>query len=212
MAVDLSELVRPDRTAVLIFEMQRGVVGDLHLMPALAAAVREAGVVSRIDALARAARRAGVRVVHCTAEWRADRAGTMLNTPLVAGLARRHPEHILAGSPAAQIIPELRPRRGDLVSVRRSGIGAFAGTDLDTTLRAMGVRTVVPTGVGLTLGLLATTFEAVHLGYSVVMPRDAVADIDPDFGQLVWDRTLRLVAGRSTVEELCGIWAGGAST
>jgi len=206
VAVDLSELARADRTALLVFEMQRGIVGDLHLMPALAAVVREAGLVSTIGTLAAAGRPAGVRIVHCTVEWRADRAGTMLNTPLVAGIAGRHPEHILTGSKRTEIVPPLRPEDSDLVSVRHSGLSAFAGTELDTTLRALGVTTVVLSGAGLALGLLATAFEAVNRGYSVVVPREAVVDIDPEFGQIVWERTFRLIAARTTVDELVAIW------
>ena len=191
---------------MLIFEMQRGIVGDLHLMPVLAGVVREAGLVPTIGALAAAGRPAGVRIVHCTVEWRADRAGTMINTPLVAGIASRHPEHILTGSKRAEIVPALRPEDGDLVSTRHSGLSAFAGTELDTTLRAMGVTTVVLCGAGLALGLLATAFEAVNRGYSVVVPREAVADIDPEFGQIVWERTFRLIAARTTVDELAAVW------
>jgi nicotinamidase-related amidase len=210
VAVDLTELARADHTALLIFEMQRGIVGDLHLMPALAAVVREAGLVTEIGALTAAGRPAGVRVVHCTAQWRADRRGTMLNTPLVAGIAGRHPEHILVGSKRAEIVPALRPQDGDLVSTRHSGLSAFAGTELDTTLRALGVTTVVLCGAGLALGLLATAFEAVNRGYSVVVPHEAVADIDPEFGQTVWERTFRLIAARTTVAELVAIWRADA--
>jgi nicotinamidase-related amidase len=209
VAIDLSELARADRTALLIFEMQRGIVGDLHLMPALASVVREADLVTTIGALTAAGRPAGVRIVHCTVEWRADRAGTMLNTPLVAGIATRHPEHILTGTQRADIVPALRPQDGDLVSIRHSGLSAFAGTELDTTLRALNVTTVVLSGVGLALGLLATAFEAVNRGYSVVVPREAVADIDPEFGHIVWERTFRLIAARTTVAELASIWKAG---
>ena len=66
--------------------------------------------------------------------------------------------------------------------------------------------TVVLTGPGLALGLLATAFEAVNRGYSVVVPREAVADIDPEFGQIVWERTFRLIAARTSVAELVAIW------
>jgi nicotinamidase-related amidase len=59
------------------------------------------------------------------------------------------------------------------------------------------------------LGLLATAFEAVNRGYSVVVPREAVADIDPDFGQIIWDRTFRLISARTTVDELVAIWNAG---
>ena len=73
----------------------------------------------------------------------------------------------------------------------------------------MGVTTVVLSGAALALGLLATAFEAVNRGYSVVVPREAAVDIDPEFGQIVWERTFRLIAARTTVDELVSIWRTG---
>ena len=80
MPVELAELLAPTRCAVLTMELQRGVVGDLSAVPELAAEVRSSGVVERSARLVRAARVAGVRVVHCTAEFRADRAGSATNS------------------------------------------------------------------------------------------------------------------------------------
>ena len=68
--------------AVLTMELQRGVMGDLASFPELAAAARRAGCVANTARLLAAARAAGLPVVHCTAEFRADRAGTVVNTPL----------------------------------------------------------------------------------------------------------------------------------
>ena len=54
-------------------ELQRGVVGDLACIPELGKAVAEAGVIAQTARLLRAARAAGVRVIHCTAAFRRDR-------------------------------------------------------------------------------------------------------------------------------------------
>ena len=45
-------------------------------------------------------------VVHCTAEFRADRRGTLANTPLHSAVLRR-PEHLLEGTPATELVPGL---------------------------------------------------------------------------------------------------------
>ncbi len=118
----------------------------------------------------RAARSHRVPVVHCTAEFRADRAGSTVNCQLVAAVLR-NPDHLLAGTPATEIIAELGPEPADLVSSRLHGVSPFTGTSLDTWLRNLGVRTVVATGVSVNLGVLGLAIEAVNLGYQVVVPR-----------------------------------------
>ena len=71
------------RLAALTMEIQRGVMGDLASFPELAAAAEGRGIVRHRRPTARTAfRRHHLPVVHCTAEFRADRAGTVANTPL----------------------------------------------------------------------------------------------------------------------------------
>src|SRR4029079_2799289 len=81
--MDLSELVDPRHTTIVCMEMERGVVGDLCLVPGLEDAVRESGIVERCRSLFTAARQAGIRVVHCTAAFRPDRTGSYRNIPSV---------------------------------------------------------------------------------------------------------------------------------
>ena len=82
MPLDLHELLDPTHTAVLTMEVQRGVLGDLSMLPELADEVRAGNVLEHIGAVCRAARASGARVVHCTAEFRADRAGSRLSLRL----------------------------------------------------------------------------------------------------------------------------------
>ena len=55
-------------------ELQRGVMGDLASFPELAAACNEVNLVSNAARLIDGARAARVPIVHCLAEFTADRA------------------------------------------------------------------------------------------------------------------------------------------
>ncbi len=205
MPVSLSELAAPDTCAVLTMEIQRGVVGDLSSFPQLAEAAARAGVVPNTVKVLSAARRLHIPVVHCTAEFRADRSGTTINCQLVAA-ALRNPEHLLVGTPATELMPGLGPEPGDLVSARLHGVSPFTGTSLDTWLRNLGVRTVVATGVSVNLGILGLAIEAVNLGYRVVIPHDTVAGLPPDYAEAVLSTTLPLISTLTSADELIDAW------
>jgi nicotinamidase-related amidase len=206
MPIDLADVARPAHTAVLTMEIQRGVVGDLSAFPELADAAAKAGVIPNTARLVSRARQLGVPVIHCTAEFRPDRAGTAVNTQLIAA-ALRNPDHMLAGTPPAELVHELGPAPSDLVSSRLSGVSPFIGTSLDTWLRNLGVRTVVATGLSVNLGVLGLVIEAVNLGYQVVVPRDAVAGIPEDYAESVLKNTFPLVATLTTVNLLLDAWS-----
>jgi len=203
--LDLGELLAASSTAVLTMELQRGVVGDRASIPDLAAEVAARGVLAAAGRLTAAARAAGVPVVHCTAEFRPDRAGSATNAPLLAVMAKR-PNHLLVGSPEAEVVPELGSDPRDLVVPRLSGVSPFAGTALDVTLRNLGVRTVVATGVSVNLAVLGLAIEAVNLGYRVVVATDAVAGTPADYADAVLDGTIALLAARLTVDAIAGVW------
>ncbi len=206
MPLDLRELLAPGSTAVLTMELQRGVVGDRASIPDLAAEVAARGVLAAAGRLAAAARGAGVPVVHCTAEFRPDRAGSATNAPLLAVMAKRR-DHLLVGSPEAEVVPELGPDPSDLVVPRLSGVSPFAGTALDVTLRNLGVRTVVATGVSVNLAVLGLAIEAVNLGYRVAVVTDAVAGTPADYADAVLAGTIALLATRLTVDDVTRVWA-----
>jgi nicotinamidase-related amidase len=203
--VSLSQLAAPDTCAVLTMEIQRGVVGDLSSFPQLAEAAERAGVVPNTARVLAAARRLGIPVVHCTAEFRADRSGTTINCQLVAA-ALRNPDHLLEGTAATELMPGLGPEPGDLVSARLHGVSPFTGTSLDTWLRNLGVRTVVATGVSVNLGILGLAIEAVNLGYTVVIPRDTVAGLPLDYAEAILATTLPLISTLTTADELIDAW------
>ena len=205
MPVDLAALAAPSKTAVLTMEIQRGVVGDLTAFPQLAEAADRAGVVPNTARVLHAARSLGVGVVHCTAEFRADRAGSTVNCQLIAAMVR-NPDHLLVGTPPTELIAELGPEPSDLVCARLHGVSPFSGTSLDPWLRSLGVETVVATGVSVNLGVLGLVIEACNLGYQVVVPRDTVAGIPADYADAVLDNTFPLITTLTTTDDLLTAW------
>ena len=210
MPVDLVVVAAPAKTAILTMEIQRGVVGDLTAFPQLAAAADQVGVVANTARLLHAARALGAPVVHCTAEFRADRAGSTVNCQLIAAMVR-NPAHLLVGTPPTELVRELGPDPSDLVCARLHGVSPFSGTSLDTWLRSLGVETVVATGVSVNLGVLGLVIEACNLGYQVVVPRDTVAGIPAAYADSVLDNTFPLIATLTTTDDLLAAWGSPTS-
>lgn len=208
MPIDLNRLVAARHTAVLTMEVQRGVVGDLSTIPALADSARACGLIPSIARLLEAARASGASVIHCTAGFRADRASTPRNAPLISALLKR-PDHLVEGTPTVELVEEMGPEPGDHLSSRRHGVSPFGGTSLDATLRGLGISTVVATGVSLNLGIPGLAIEAVNLGYTVVVPTDAVCGVPEDYGRTVLKNTISLVATLTTVDEVIECWKQG---
>ena len=88
MASDLQALVAPEHTALVLQEVQNGVVGSPSVWPALADAAAAVDLVANCARLARAARAVGVTVLHCTAETRDDGRGANRNARSTARPSR----------------------------------------------------------------------------------------------------------------------------
>ena len=155
--------------------------------------------------LLKAARARSIPVIHCTAEFRADRAGSTVNCQLIAAVLR-NPAHMLTGTPATELVDGLGPEPGDLVSSRLHGLSPFTGTSLDAWLGSLDVRTVVATGVSVNLGVFGLAIEAVNLGYTVVVPRDAVAGTPRSYADALLDNTFPLITTLTTVDDLIAAW------
>jgi biuret amidohydrolase len=195
---ELSELVAPETTAVVTVEMQRGVIGDLVSDNALRRAVIDKKIIPAAARLVTAARAAGVRVVHATVALRADRAGLTINNRIMA-MVVKGPDQVLQGSPEAELIPELGPEPADIVCGRIHGLTPFTGTELDSILRNLGVRTIVPAGVSVNEALLGTCLTAADLGYRIVLPVDAVAGVPEEYA-------LALITNPTTVDKVVAAW------
>jgi len=205
MPLDLAALVAPGHTALITQEVQRGVVGDLSPLPELAAAARP--ILPAIGGLARAARAAGVPVLHCTALRRPDGRGANRNARIFRYMERA-PAKLHPGSEAAALVPEVEVADADLVLPRLHGLSPFQGTELDFLLRNLGVRTLVGVGVSVNVAIQNLAFDAVNASYQVVIPRDAVAGTPAAYVDAVFEHTLGVVATLTTVAAIRAAWGG----
>jgi nicotinamidase-related amidase len=203
--VDLETLLEPATTVVLTQECQRGVVGAHSALPELAAVARESGMLTAVGRLVQGARVAGATVLHAVAARRADGKGASRNARLFRA-AEHLPVRQLLGSPAVEIAEEIGMESSDLVSVRLHGLSPLAGTDADALLRNLGCRTLVIVGVSANVAIPNAVFDAVNLGYQVVLPRDGIAGVPPGYTDTLIANSLSLLATITTTDEILSCW------
>ena len=85
--------------------------------------------------------------------------------------------HAETGSWGAEIVDELKPRKGDFRVYKRK-YSAFQGTDLDQLLRELKVDTVILAGVVTDICIQHTAADAFFRGYKIVVPKDCVEAVD----------------------------------
>lgn len=200
----LKDLIDPSTTALVTQECQGGVIGAQAGLPLLAEeAQREA--VPNIVNLVEAARTAGVTVVHCLIQRRADGRGSNTNARLFAA-GKSFPVDLTPGSAGASVLPQLGPADTDLVLTRIHGLGPMCGTDLDPVLRNLGVKTIVGVGVSVNVAITNFVMDAVNRGYQFVLPRDAVSGYPRQYADAVIDNTLSLLATVTTSGAIVDAW------
>ncbi len=86
------------------------------------------------------------------------------------------PAHAVKGTGGAEIVDELRPGKGDIV-IHKTTYSGFYGTDLDATLRRLGISALRLTGDVTHICVLFTASDAVLRDYRVTVVEDAVAGL-----------------------------------
>jgi nicotinamidase-related amidase len=213
--MQLAELVVPESTVVLTQECQKGVIGDLSLLPALAESAKAIGLVENVNRLVTTGRAAGCGVLHCIAATRADRRGASTNAPLFQGTARAKgedsgstsPGPMTPGGPGTELMDGIEAADSDLFSTRIGGLSPVNGTDVPTLLRNLGAKTVVIAGVSTNVAIPNATLDCVNFGFNVVIPRDAITGYPVDYTDVIIKNTLALVAKITTTDELVGVWS-----
>ncbi|MBT2902030.1 MULTISPECIES: cysteine hydrolase [unclassified Streptomyces] len=201
----LTELLDPATTVLLTVECQQGVVGPDSALPELAAAARSSGALDNIARLVAAAHGSGVQVMHAVAESRPDGRGGNHNARLFRAAARL-PVQQHTGSTAVRVAAPIEVADEDLVVRRLHGLSPLAGTDVDPLLRNLGCRTLVVTGVSANIAIPNAVFDAVNLGYTAVVPADAIAGVPAEYTPAMVRNTLALVATVTTTDAVLVGW------
>jgi nicotinamidase-related amidase len=90
---------------------------------------------------------------------------------------RRHADVLPEGF--TDFISELDRQPDDIVVTKRTW-GAFASTDLEERLKAIGVTQVVVLGVATGTGVESTARQAYEAGFNVTLAIDATTDARPE--------------------------------
>ncbi|MFJ9246692.1 cysteine hydrolase family protein [Streptomyces sp. NPDC101776] len=172
-------------SALVVVDLQKGIVSALADDPAIATAVKQA------THLATEFRRHGLPVVLVNVTGRAPGrtdVGRSANTTAPA-----------AGW--ADLVDELDVRPTDhLITKRRRS--AFHDTGLDTLLRDLGVAQVVLCGIATGSGVESTARSASDYGYHVVLVTDAMGDPDPEIHRHSVERVFPKLGETATTSEV----------
>ncbi|WP_019071072.1 cysteine hydrolase [Streptomyces hokutonensis] len=199
----LSEILDTVSTALLTVECQQGVVGPDSALPELALAARSSGALANVARLVAAAHEGGVQVIHALAERRPDGRGANHNARLFRA-AERLPVQQLSGTAAVRVAPPIEVAEEDFVVRRLHGLSPIQGTEVDALLRNLGCRTLIVTGVSANVAIPNAVFDAVNRGYTVVVPKDAIAGVPSEYTPAMIRNTLALVATVATTDEVLG--------
>jgi nicotinamidase-related amidase len=174
----LEDVCRPDGLALLVYDMQAGILRHVRERDA---------VVERVRAVLDAARRAGVRVFflrHLSLPNEVTGVFGLRTAMAWQRAARVEDVRSLFSrdAPDSELVPDVAPLATEAV-FEKLGMSAFAGTPLDFALRDCGVRAFAIVGAVLEIGIEPTVRHATDLGYIPVVVADACAVVDPEAAQ-----------------------------
>jgi biuret amidohydrolase len=203
----LAEAAAPQTTALIVYDMQ---VGILHQLKHGQAVLDQ---VLRLLALARAA---GIRTFfmrHMSLPKRL--AGTFQLRQMMAWQRKTSVDDVhpwfLRDSPGFALAPELEVRDDEAIFDKLT-FSAFEGTPLSIALRDCGMKSVVICGVATEIGIEPTARHGADLGFIPIIPTDACGSGHVEAGE-------RALAGLRfmgdallcTVDDLAGAWTGSAA-
>jgi nicotinamidase-related amidase len=164
----LQEVCDPDRLALVVYDMQVGVVSQLADGPE---------VTQRVGRVLDAARRAGVRVFFT--RHMSLPTELMGIAQLRTAMAWQHKDRVedvvspfLRGSPGFELVPELAPRASEAIFDKLS-MSPFEGTPLGFALRDAQVSGFAIVGVAMEVGIEPTVRHGADLGLIPVVVTDA---------------------------------------
>ena len=138
-----------------------------------------------------AAREAGVPVIHVVTSYRniEEIAGNPWWSAVAGTDASRRNvlQHQLPGSPGLELMPEVFQPTYDAVVTTKKRYDCFLHTDLQHTLRALGIDTLLLTGVNTNSCVIATAAAGCVRDFSVVVVSDCVATMDAHLHQPALD-------------------------
>jgi nicotinamidase-related amidase len=164
----LEEICDPQRLALVVYDMQIGILKQIKNPEA---------IVAKVSRVLEAARGAGVRIFFMRhMSLPKELMGAFCYRMSMAWQRTDDPEKVnpwfLRDSPGFQITPELAPRQSEAIFDKLT-MSALEGTPLSIALRDCGITSVALVGVAMEIGIEPTARHAADLGIVPVIVEDA---------------------------------------
>jgi biuret amidohydrolase len=198
----LAEAVKPDSTALIVYDMQVGILRQLKA---------GADVLARVLEVLELARSAGVRIFfmrHMSLPKKLS--GVFQTRQMMFWQNKTSPDDVhpwfLRDSPGFALAPELAVRDDEAI-LDKITMSAFEGTPLSIALRDCGLKSFVICGIATEIGIEPTIRHGADLGFIPVLVEDACGAGEHEAGE-------RAVAGMRfigdamicRVDELAAAW------
>lgn len=207
--------LNPAETALIIVDMQNAYASAGGYLDIAGFDIAGAAAcIARIATAADAARKAGMPVLYFQNGW--DPGYTEAGGPgspnwhksNALKAMRKNPElhgKLLAkGGWDYALVDALAPQPGDIV-VPKTRYSGFFNTNIDSLLRARGIRNIVFTGIATNVCVESSLRDAFHLEYFGIVLEDATHAAGPDFAQKAAIYNIETFFGWvSTVADFCG--------
>ncbi|MGV0028211.1 cysteine hydrolase [Phormidesmis priestleyi] len=166
----LTETCDPQQVALLVYDMQIGILNQLPQE-------RAQSVTTQVLQVLNIARIAGIRVFfsrHLSLPL--ESAGVSQLRSAMAWQRVTQVQEVkpwfLRDAPGFQLIPELSPRSSEVIFDKIT-MSAFEGTFLNLALRDCGITAVMIVGVAMEVGIEPTVRHAADLGFIPIVVQDA---------------------------------------
>ncbi|WEX76317.1 cysteine hydrolase [Sinorhizobium numidicum] len=165
---NLADFCRPDRMALIVYDMQVGIVRQVKDGAEIAAKVLKA---------VEAARQGGYPVIFLRhMSMPRELMGAFQLRQAMAWQRTDDPDAVkpwfLRGTPGFEIVPELAPRESEAI-LDKITFSAFEGTPLSIILRDLGLTSFAICGIATEIGIDPTVRHGADLGLVPIVLRDA---------------------------------------
>ncbi len=207
----LLEKISPRHTALVVIDMQNDFIAPEGLIGKEGRDVSQAQAMAlKLPKLLETARAAGVLVVFVRNVYTTENNFYLSDVWLEQAARKRAGGYTRIpvcseNSWAGDFYGDVRPSPGEPI-VTKHRYSAFHNTDLDTILRANGIRTVVLTGVVTNVCVETTAREAFVRDYYVVLVKDGTAAYSQADHEMTVQNVDRFFGEVSSIPELNKVW------
>lgn len=165
-------------TALLLLDLQNGILdhfGDV-----------KAEYLHQIAMATQQARAAGLHIIYVKTAFRRGHPDISPRNAALAGVVSHG--GFVEGDAAVAIASEVAPTSDAVVVVTKRRVSAFAGSDLDTVLRSLGVDHLVLAGIATSGAVLSTLRQAADLDFGLTVLADLCLDRDAEVHRVLVEK------------------------